>query len=129
MLILHKLFSEKIKKIKYLDKQSVWLSIKMDIIYYVQFQKKLKQILNIIIKLSIFLTILVMRVINTIHTYLLINWLKIYNFLFIDIEKIIFICAFYNLISIIHEKPYVEKSNILDKEYLLFPCTMFFSFR
>lgn len=73
MLILHKLFSEKIKKIKYLDKQSVRLSIKMDIIYYVQFQKKLKQIENIIIKLSIFLTILVIRVINTIHIYLLTN--------------------------------------------------------
>lgn len=73
MLILHKLFSEKIKKIKYLDKQSVRLSIKMDIIYYVQFQKKLKQIENIIIKLSIFLTILVIHVINTIHTYLLTN--------------------------------------------------------
>lgn len=56
MLILHKLFPEKIKKIKYLDKQSVRLSIKMDIIY-IQFQKKLKQIENIIIKLSIIINI------------------------------------------------------------------------
>lgn len=57
MLILHKLFPKKIKKIKYLDKQSVRLSIKMDIIYYIQFQKKLKQIENIIIKLSIIINI------------------------------------------------------------------------